>query len=42
MCYLYVNNFIVSRCYGGIGAAAWKFYNEIGIVTGGNYNSSQV
>ena len=30
------------RCQGGMAAAAWKFYTENGIVTGGNFNSSQV
>jgi len=32
----------VFRCQGGIAAAAWKFYTDVGIVTGGNYNSQKV
>jgi len=34
--------FVLFRCQGGIAAAAWQFYNEVGIVTGGNYDSKQV
>jgi len=34
--------YTVFRCQGGIAAAAWRFYTEVGIVTGGNYNSRQV
>jgi len=30
------------RCQGGIAAAAWKYYVDVGLVTGGNYNSGQV
>jgi len=30
------------RCSGGIAAAAWKYYVDVGLVTGGNYNSGQV
>jgi len=30
------------RCQGGIAAAAWQYYIDVGLVTGGNYNSGQV
>jgi len=32
----------VCRCHGGIAAAAWKYFIEVGVVTGGNYNSGEV
>lgn len=28
-------------CNGGEPAAAWEYYNDVGLVTGGNYNSQQ-
>jgi len=33
---------LMFRCYGGISAAAWQYYIDVGLVTGGNYNSGQV
>ena len=30
------------RCNGGDPSGAWEYYNDDGLVTGGNYNSEQV
>jgi len=32
----------VLRCQGGEPEAAWQYYSEAGLVTGGNYDSHQV